>query len=187
MTHKHESISQRLRRYGYLKLLFTGIWQSTRNVKRWCGIAGNQLTGPYIFSMSSRCHLRWTFKKWTASPLREYSAANTIIHVNIVTGKGGSPHFTRNVMLYLNKQFPNRWIGRGIPQNWPPRSPDLNPPDIQERDYVKNSDAAALRKVTRSIVEWRRPFWTLIKLKCPNFLTNKSFPSQATFQIHLTR
>jgi hypothetical protein len=56
-------------------------------------------------------------------------------------------------MLYLNKQFPNRWIGRGIPQNWPPRSPDLNPPDIQERDYVKNSDAAALRKVTRSIVE----------------------------------
>jgi len=23
--------------------------------------------------------------------------------------------------------YPNRWIGRGEPQNWPARSPDLTP------------------------------------------------------------
>ena len=28
---------------------------------------------------------------------------------------------------YLNESFPNRWLGRGGPVAWPPRSPDLTP------------------------------------------------------------
>jgi len=27
----------------------------------------------------------------------------------------------------MNEQFPERCIGRGDPQNWPPRSPDFSP------------------------------------------------------------
>ena len=27
----------------------------------------------------------------------------------------------------MNNVFPNRWIGRGGPGQWPPRSPDLTP------------------------------------------------------------
>ena len=39
---------------------------------------------------------------------------------------GGAPaHFALNVREYLNNVFPNRWIGRGGPVQWPPRSPDL--------------------------------------------------------------
>jgi len=30
---------------------------------------------------------------------------------------------------YLNESFPNRWLGRGWPVAWPPRSPDLAPFD----------------------------------------------------------
>ena len=30
---------------------------------------------------------------------------------------------------YLNECFPNRWLGRGGPVAWPPRSPDLTPLD----------------------------------------------------------
>ena len=30
---------------------------------------------------------------------------------------------------YLNESFPNRWLGRGRPIPWPPRSPDLTPLD----------------------------------------------------------
>jgi hypothetical protein len=30
---------------------------------------------------------------------------------------------------YLNESFPNRWLGRGGPVAWPPRSPDLTPLD----------------------------------------------------------
>jgi len=35
--------------------------------------------------------------------------------------------------------FPNRWIGRGGPTPWPPRSPDITPPlDFFLWGYVKN-------------------------------------------------
>ena len=30
----------------------------------------------------------------------------------------------------INARFPNRWIGRGGPVQWPPRSPDLTPMDF---------------------------------------------------------
>ena len=43
----------------------------------------------------------------------------------------GSPaHFALDVREYLNNVFPNRWIGRGGPVWWPPRSPDLIPMDF---------------------------------------------------------
>jgi hypothetical protein len=34
-------------------------------------------------------------------------------------------YLTRHVREYLNKSFPNRWLNRGGPVAWPPRSPDL--------------------------------------------------------------
>ena len=40
---------------------------------------------------------------------------------------GAPPHYTRHVREYLNESFPNRWLGRGGPVAWPPRSPDLTP------------------------------------------------------------
>jgi len=33
--------------------------------------------------------------------------------------------YARIVRMFLNQRFPNRWIGRGGPVLWPPRSPDL--------------------------------------------------------------
>jgi len=33
------------------------------------------------------------------------------------------------VCMCVNHKFPNRWIGRGGAQNWPPWSPGLNPLD----------------------------------------------------------
>ncbi|KAJ4442536.1 hypothetical protein ANN_04123 [Periplaneta americana] len=43
---------------------------------------------------------------------------------------GASPHFDRRVRNRLNATFPDRWIGRGGPVPWPPRSPDLSPLDF---------------------------------------------------------
>jgi len=42
---------------------------------------------------------------------------------------GVPPHYTRHVREYLNESFRNRWLGRGGPIAWPPRSPDLTPLD----------------------------------------------------------
>ena len=39
---------------------------------------------------------------------------------------------------YLNTRFGHRWIGRGGPQAWPPRSPDLNPLDFYLWGHLKS-------------------------------------------------
>ena len=43
---------------------------------------------------------------------------------------GAPAHFALDVREYLNNVFPSRWIGRGGPVQWPPRSPDLTPMDF---------------------------------------------------------
>ena len=50
---------------------------------------------------------------------------------------GAPPHFSQIIRQYLNHKFPDRWIGRGGTQNWPPRSPDLNPLVYQAWGYMK--------------------------------------------------
>uniref|UniRef100_A0A1Y1L7H2 Tc1-like transposase DDE domain-containing protein n=1 Tax=Photinus pyralis TaxID=7054 RepID=A0A1Y1L7H2_PHOPY len=51
---------------------------------------------------------------------------------------GAPPHFNRAVIDHLNATFPNRWIGRGGPVAWPPRSPDLTPLDFFLWGHLKN-------------------------------------------------
>lgn len=51
---------------------------------------------------------------------------------------GAPPHFSRDVRRILDGQYPGRWIGRGGPQNWPARSPDLNPLDFFLWGHLKN-------------------------------------------------
>jgi hypothetical protein len=41
---------------------------------------------------------------------------------------GAPSRFSRHVREYLNA-YTNRWLGRGGPVAWPPKSPDLTPLD----------------------------------------------------------
>jgi len=50
---------------------------------------------------------------------------------------GAPPHYTRHAREYLNESFPNRWLGRGGPVAWPPRSPDLTPLDYYLWGHMK--------------------------------------------------
>lgn len=43
---------------------------------------------------------------------------------------GAPAHFSRIARNWLDQHYRNRWIGRGGPIAWPPRSPDLNPCDF---------------------------------------------------------
>ena len=43
---------------------------------------------------------------------------------------GAPAHFHISVRRYLNTRCGERWISRGGPVPWPPRSPDLNPLNI---------------------------------------------------------
>ncbi|KAJ4445681.1 hypothetical protein ANN_12365, partial [Periplaneta americana] len=51
---------------------------------------------------------------------------------------GAPAHFSRTARRYLERRFPDRWIGRGGPIAWPPRSPDLNPLDFYLWGHLKS-------------------------------------------------
>ncbi|KAJ4443164.1 hypothetical protein ANN_04814 [Periplaneta americana] len=51
---------------------------------------------------------------------------------------GAPAHFSRTARRYLDRRFPDRWIGRGGPIAWPPRSPDLNPLDFYLWGHLKS-------------------------------------------------
>ena len=50
---------------------------------------------------------------------------------------GAPPHFSEEVRAWLNEKFNGRWIGRGGPISWAPRSPDLTPLDFFLWGYIK--------------------------------------------------
>ncbi|KAJ4448405.1 hypothetical protein ANN_10421, partial [Periplaneta americana] len=51
---------------------------------------------------------------------------------------GAPAHISRTARRYLDRRFPDRWIGRGGPIAWPPRSPDLNPLDFYLWGHLKS-------------------------------------------------
>ena len=51
---------------------------------------------------------------------------------------GTPPHYALAVRDWLDENFPGRWIGRRGPLEWPPRSPDLTPPDFFLWGVVKD-------------------------------------------------
>ncbi|KFM68381.1 hypothetical protein X975_26436, partial [Stegodyphus mimosarum] len=52
---------------------------------------------------------------------------------------GASPHWGTIVRSSLDDYFTGRWIGRGGPIPWPPRSPDITPLDFFLWGFVKDS------------------------------------------------
>ncbi|GBM46118.1 hypothetical protein AVEN_66274-1 [Araneus ventricosus] len=50
---------------------------------------------------------------------------------------GAPPHHDNIVREFLDKTFPQRWIGRGAVMAWPPRSPDITSLDFYLWGYVK--------------------------------------------------
>ena len=52
------------------------------------------------------------------------------MHSIVFQQDGAPPHFAADVRRFLYKTFPERWIGRGGPIRWAPRSPDSIPLDF---------------------------------------------------------
>lgn len=100
--------------------------QYPESVNVWAGLVGDRIVGPFFIdgTLTSEKYLRL---------LREYIFP-AINNLNIpepwFQQDGAPPHYGLNIRAVLNQNFPNRWIGRGGPVNWPARSPDLNPLDF---------------------------------------------------------
>lgn len=106
-------------------------------VNVWMGIIGNRLVGPFFINGTLNGQKYLTFLQQDLYPLLEEIPLNIRSSMWLMHD-GAPPHFSREVRNFLNDAFPNRWIGRGGPLPWPPRSPDLNPLDFFLWGHLKS-------------------------------------------------
>lgn len=103
----------------------------------WLGVLGDRLIGPAFLPNRLNGELYLGFLNDTLPPLLENVPLNDRVRLWFMHD-GAPPHFSINVREYLNQNYNDRWIGRGGPTAWPPRSPDLNPLDFCIWEYLKS-------------------------------------------------
>lgn len=117
-----------------------------RNV--WAGILDNEIIGPFFIDGNLDGPKYVILLHHQIVPAMVASAGRQNIPWNeVIFQQDGAPaHFARLVRDYLDIVFPNRWIGRNGPIQWPPRSPDLTPLDFFLWGFLKD-------RVFRTVVE----------------------------------
>lgn len=102
----------------------------------WGGILGNRLIGPYFFDNNVNGHNYLDLLQNYLQNVLDDLPLNTVRRLWFQQD-GAPAHYSQDVRNYLNYAFPDKWIGRGGPINWPARSPDLNKLDFFLWGYVK--------------------------------------------------
>ena len=98
-------------------------------VNIWTGIVDNFLIGPYMLPQRLNAINYCVFLRDVLPELLEN--VPLVIRENMWFQHDGAPaHFSNRARNHLNRSFGARWIGRGGPVAWPPRSPDLTPCDF---------------------------------------------------------
>lgn len=97
----------------------------------WGGIIGNFLLGPVFLPARLNGAAYRRFLAYDLPPLLEEIPIATRQRMWYMHD-GAPAHFSLIARNWLNQpnHYANRWIGRGGPIVWPPRSPDLNPCDF---------------------------------------------------------
>ena len=98
--------------------------RSSTNV--WCDVIGYQLIDNSIFPQHQTGDIYASVLQRELTALLEDVPLQTRRQI-CYQHDGVSTHCIQIIKQYLNLKFPKRWIGRGGAQNWPPRSPDLEP------------------------------------------------------------
>ncbi|CAK9820332.1 hypothetical protein ANTPLA_LOCUS10558 [Anthophora plagiata] len=107
-------------------------------VNLWAGICDNFVIGPYILPEKLNGATYQHFLEHVLPNLLEEIPLE--IRKNMYFQHDGAPaHYAANVRAYLDETFRDRWIGRGGPVSWPPRSPDMNPLDYFFWGHLKTT------------------------------------------------
>lgn len=124
-----------------------------RNV--WAGILGDEIIGPFFIDGNLDGPKYVIMLHHQIVPAMFASAARQNIAWNeVLFQQDGAPaHYARLVRDYLDIVFPNRWIGRGGPIAWPPRSPDLTPLDFFLKDKVFRTSPQNIQVMENRILE----------------------------------
>lgn len=111
--------------------------QYPQKVNVWAGILCNHIIGPFFIDGNL-----------TAQKYVDLLTDDIVPAIQNLVGRafenvwfqqdGAQVHFALIVRHLLNNVFPQRWIGRRGPIEWPARSPDLTPLDFFYWGYLKS-------------------------------------------------
>jgi len=106
--------------------------RDTPKLNVWLGLHKHGVISPFFFMES-------TVTGHSYLDMLENFAVPQIPPGFIFQQDGAPPHFHRDVTTFLDETFPPRWVGRGGPTAWPPRSPDLTPLDFFAWEFINPS------------------------------------------------
>lgn len=107
------------------------------SINVWGAVVAGRAIGPHFFDG----HLnRATFQNFLNEELDELLEDVPLGVLNRMWFQldGAPSHYSAGVRNVLHEKFPGRWIGRGGPVLWPPRSTDLTKLDFFLWGYVKD-------------------------------------------------
>lgn len=127
----------------------------------WCCLMKTGVIGPFFFQE------RTVTGDTYLDMLRNY-AVPQLPPETVFQQDGAPPHYANHVRSFLDGMFPDRWIGRGGPTPWPPRSPDMTPLDFFLWGFVKDK---VYRTPVTDIVDLRGRIYDAIELVTPEMLS----------------
>lgn len=124
----------------------------------WAGILGDHLIGPFMLPLRLTGNVYTTFLQDNLPILLE--DVSLVARAQMWFMHDGAPaHYARCTRAFLNDMYPDKWIGRGGPRAWPPRSPDLTPLDFYLWGHLKN-------RVYTTQVNTRQELWRRVQEAC---------------------
>ena len=109
--------------------------QFSKKIMVWLGVTYDGIIGPYFFeeNVNGKTYLDM-LQNYMVPIIETRSNFHELWYQHV----DAPAHYSKDVSIFLDQIFSNRWIGRRGPIEWPPRSPDLNPLDFFVWGYLKD-------------------------------------------------
>jgi hypothetical protein len=143
---QNPNLSTRRGAAEFIIFLFFG-----KGISVWAAISSKGIIGPYFFHNPSPTGIYPHFDPCTVNSQNYLDMIQNFFlpHLKNLPNPEdyyfqqdrAPPHYATIVRNFLTQTFDDRWIGRGCPPGnvaWPPRSPDLTPPDFFLWGYISN-------------------------------------------------
>lgn len=131
-------------------------FQHRFSVNMWAGVIGNKLIGP--FKLPPRLNST-NYLEFLQNDLPELLEDVPLIQLmsSYYQHDGAPAHYGREVKMWLDEEYADRWIGRNGPVHWPARSPDLTVLDFfvwgRMKELVYSTEITTLNELEERILE----------------------------------
>jgi hypothetical protein len=130
--------------------------RDSKKVNVWCGMMKDRIIGSFFFTEPTATgNIYLDMLEHFAVPQLLPQRPNVIFQQD-----GASLHWSLDVRDFLDRTFPQRWLGRDGPTRWPPRSPDITYLDFFLWGYAKYRVYAT---PIRDVAELRRQITDVIR------------------------